>query len=54
MERWKEEILEKLKLEHVYVGGDSPVAIQSMTNTDTRDVEATVDQIRAFILQDVK
>lgn len=28
------------------IGGDNPVLIQSMTNTDTRDVQATVDQIR--------
>ena len=25
----------------VSVGGDAPVSVQSMTNTDTRDVEAT-------------
>jgi len=29
----------------VSVGGDAPVSVQSMTNTDTRDVEATVAQI---------
>ena len=29
----------------VAVGGDAPVAIQSMNNTDTRDVESTVRQI---------
>lgn len=29
----------------VPVGGDAPVAVQSMTKTDTRDVEATVSQI---------
>jgi len=29
----------------VPIGGDAPVAVQSMTNTDTRDVAATVDQI---------
>lgn len=27
------------------VGGENPVAVQSMTNTDTRDVQATVGQI---------
>ncbi|WP_426405835.1 flavodoxin-dependent (E)-4-hydroxy-3-methylbut-2-enyl-diphosphate synthase, partial [Desulforudis sp. 1190] len=31
---------------NVQVGGDAPVSVQSMTNTDTRDVEATVAQIR--------
>ena len=30
----------------VVIGGGAPVAIQSMTNTDTRDVRATADQIR--------
>ena len=30
----------------VPVGGDAPISVQSMTNTDTCDVEATVGQIR--------
>lgn len=29
----------------VAVGGGAPIAVQTMCNTDTRDVEATVDQI---------
>jgi len=29
----------------IKIGGDNPVAVQSMTNTDTRDVDATVSQI---------
>ena len=28
------------------IGGDSPIVVQSMTNTDTRDAEATVAQIK--------
>ncbi len=32
----------------VAVGGDAPIAVQSMTNTDTCDVEATVGQIEAL------
>ena len=32
----------------VKIGGDNPVAIQSMCNTDTRDVKATVNQIHAL------
>ena len=36
----------KIKVGNVYIGGDAPIAIQSMCNTDTRDVEATVAQIR--------
>ncbi|WP_097461732.1 flavodoxin-dependent (E)-4-hydroxy-3-methylbut-2-enyl-diphosphate synthase [Mangrovitalea sediminis] len=31
---------------NVPVGGDAPIAVQSMTNTETCDVAATVDQIR--------
>jgi len=35
----------KILLGNVEVGGDSPISVQSMTNTDTRDVDATVAQI---------
>jgi len=31
---------------HVPVGGDAPISVQSMTNTPTPDIAATVDQIR--------
>ena len=30
------------------MGGGAPVCIQSMTNTDTRDIESTVTQIQAL------
>ena len=32
----------------VAIGGGAPVTVQTMTNTDTRDVEATLKQIRAM------
>ncbi len=32
----------------VIIGGGAPVSVQSMTNTDTRDVQATLAQIRAL------
>ena len=32
----------------VAIGGGAPVSVQTMTNTDTRDVEATLNQIRAM------
>ena len=35
----------QIKIGQVLVGGNAPVSIQSMTNTDTRDVKATVEQI---------
>lgn len=38
-------ITKKIKLGNMYVGGDSIISVQSMTNTDTRDVTATVNQI---------
>ena len=33
---------------NVRLGGQNPIAVQSMTNTDTHDVEATVAQIKAL------
>ncbi|MGA0102966.1 MAG: flavodoxin-dependent (E)-4-hydroxy-3-methylbut-2-enyl-diphosphate synthase [Steroidobacteraceae bacterium] len=35
-----------VKVGKVTVGGDAPIVVQSMTNTDTADVEATVRQVR--------
>ncbi|EYE89344.1 4-hydroxy-3-methylbut-2-en-1-yl diphosphate synthase [Fervidicella metallireducens AeB] len=35
----------KIKVGNIYVGGDSPITIQSMTNTYTSDVKNTVNQI---------
>src|SRR5436190_20336910 len=32
----------------VTVGGDAPIVVQSMTNTDTADIEATVAQVAAL------
>ena len=30
----------------VLIGGGAPVSVQSMTNTDTRNIDATVEQIK--------
>ncbi len=35
----------EIRLGGVPIGGGSPIAVQSMTNTDTKDVRSTVDQI---------
>jgi (E)-4-hydroxy-3-methylbut-2-enyl-diphosphate synthase len=35
-----------IKIGGVSIGGDHPVVVQSMTNTDTRDIRATVRQIQ--------
>ncbi len=36
----------QIKVGKVKIGGDAPVSVQSMTTTDTRDIKATVEQIR--------
>lgn len=36
----------KIKVGNIYIGGNSPITVQSMCNTDTRDVKATVKQIK--------
>jgi len=35
-----------LRIGKVTVGGDAPIAVQSMTKTDTRDIPATITQIK--------
>ena len=35
----------KIKVGNVEVGGEAPISVQSMTNTLTTDVKATVKQI---------
>ena len=37
-----------VKVGNVVIGGDAPIVVQSMTNTDTADVEATVAQVAAL------
>ncbi|GAA0683106.1 flavodoxin-dependent (E)-4-hydroxy-3-methylbut-2-enyl-diphosphate synthase [Clostridium cadaveris] len=36
----------KIKVGNIFLGGDAPISVQSMTNTDTRDVAATINQIK--------
>lgn len=38
----------KIKIGNIAIGRDMPIAIQSMTNTDTHDKEATYRQIRSL------
>lgn len=35
----------KVQIGKLIIGGDSPISVQSMTNTDTRDTKATIEQI---------
>ena len=36
----------KIKVGNIYIGGNAPISIQSMTNTDTANLEKTVSQIK--------
>jgi len=38
----------KVTVGNIEIGGGAPVSVQTMTNTDTRDVAATLNQIRAM------
>ena len=38
-------MMRKVKVGNAYIGGDSNITVQSMTNTDTRNVESTCEQI---------
>jgi (E)-4-hydroxy-3-methylbut-2-enyl-diphosphate synthase len=37
-----------VKIGNVTVGGNAPIVVQSMTNTDTADIEGTVAQVKAL------
>lgn len=36
----------KIQVGNVCIGGDAPITVQSMTNTDTRDALSTIEQIK--------
>ena len=36
----------QIKVGNVLIGGDAPISVQTMTNTETTDVEATLAQIQ--------
>ncbi len=36
----------KIKVGDIFIGGDAPISVQSMTKTDTQNVKATVGQIK--------
>jgi len=40
-----------VKVGHVQVGGGAPIVVQSMTNTDTADIDGTVAQVAALARQ---
>ena len=36
----------QVRIDHLTVGSEAPVVVQSMTNTDTADAQATALQVR--------
>ena len=44
----KRKLTKVIKLGNVLIGGNNPISIQSMTNTDTRDAKATITQIKSL------
>ena len=44
----KRRVSRQIMVGEVPVGGDAPISVQSMTNTETTDIAATSDQIRAL------
>jgi len=38
----------QIKVGNIFIGGDAPIAVQSMTNTLTSDAKATIEQIRGL------
>jgi (E)-4-hydroxy-3-methylbut-2-enyl-diphosphate synthase len=47
-QRYARRATRQIRVGKVPVGGNAPISVQSMTKTDTRDVQATVDQIWAL------
>ncbi|WP_246588758.1 flavodoxin-dependent (E)-4-hydroxy-3-methylbut-2-enyl-diphosphate synthase [Pelorhabdus rhamnosifermentans] len=39
----------KIKIGNVFVGGNAPISVQSMTNTKTHDICATTEQIKELV-----
>lgn len=46
MEKYKRKKTKRIYIGDVPVGDGAPIVVQSMTNTDTRDIKATVEQIK--------
>ena len=38
----------QISIGNIKIGGDAPISVQSMCNTDTRDISTTLEQIQEF------
>jgi (E)-4-hydroxy-3-methylbut-2-enyl-diphosphate synthase len=41
-------VTQQVHIGHVRIGSDAPIMVQSMTNTDTADIQGTIDQVFAL------
>ena len=46
MKKYKRKKTKVVNIGQVKIGGNNPIAIQSMTNTDTREIKDTIKQIK--------
>ena len=44
----KRRISKQISIGDVKIGGGAPISVQTMCNTDTRDIESTLNQIKEF------
>ena len=44
----KRKLTKKISVGNIDVGGDSPISVQSMTNTLTTDIKGTIKQIHSL------
>lgn len=44
----KRRISKQISIGNVKIGGGAPISVQTMCNTDTRDIESTLNQIKEF------
>ena len=45
---FKRRISKQISIGDVKIGGGAPISVQTMCNTDTRDINATLAQIKEF------
>jgi len=45
----KRRVSKQITIGDVKIGGDAPISVQSMCNTDTRDIDATIRQINELV-----
>ena len=43
----------KIQIGNIYVGGDSPITVQTMTNTLTHDIDATLGHLDTNTIEEI-